>query len=296
MGNNFHQGGFKLRTDSIRGLTPSNLHVDYDYLKVHDIQLIDGRDFSKDRPLDNGYGFIINESFAKELNLDNPVGVAAGHSWYPDDSLGTIIGVVSDFNFNSLHYKVNTLAIVVHEEWGYEELSVKIDGDQIEASIAEVERVWNNLVPSWPFQYSFLDDHFEELYRSDQQMESVVSLMAILAILIACMGLFGLAAIATEKRIKEIGIRKVLGASVQQIMVRLSMHFALLVLVAFVVFSPITYWLIKSWLENFADHVPIGGSVFALGFLIAFTIAILTVSYHTLRAALGDPARALRDD
>ena len=152
--------------------------------------------------------FIINESFAKELNLENPVGVAAGHSWYEDDTLGTIIGVVEDFNFNSLHYKINTLALVVHPDWGYSELSVKIDGENIPAAIAAVEKTWNELIPSWPFDYSFLDEHFEELYRSDQQMKSVITLMAILAIFIACMGLFGLAAITTERKIKEIGIRK----------------------------------------------------------------------------------------
>ncbi|NND35409.1 MAG: FtsX-like permease family protein [Saprospiraceae bacterium] len=242
LGNNFHQWGFKLRTDSVRGLTPSNVNVDYDYLDVYEIKLREGRNFSHERPRDNGYAFIINESFAKELNLENPIGVSAGHSWYPDDSLGTIIGVVQDFNFNSLHYAINTLSLVVHEEWGYDELSLKIDGNNIENAIAEVERIWNNLVPKWPFQYSFLDEHFETLYQSDQQMEAVVKIMALLAILIACMGLFGLAAITTEKRIKEIGIRKVLGASLQNIMIHLSKNFALLIVLAFVIFSPVTYF------------------------------------------------------
>lgn len=107
---------------------------------------------------------------------------------------------------------------MVHEDWGYDELSVKIDGNNIEAPISEVERIWYNLAPKWPFQYSFLDEHFEVLYHSDQQMESLVKIMAFFATLIACMGLFGLTAITTEKRIKEIGIRKVLGASVQNIM------------------------------------------------------------------------------
>ena len=125
------------------------------------MELVKGRTFSKDRPLDNGYAFIINESFAKEIGVEEPIGISAGHSWYPDDSLGTIIGVVKDFNFNSLHYKINTLSMVVHADWGYDELSVKVDGEHLEESIATVERIWNNLVPNWPFQYSFLDEHFE---------------------------------------------------------------------------------------------------------------------------------------
>ena len=296
LGNNFHQWGFKMRTDSVKGLTPSNVNVDYDYLDVYEITLKEGRDFSEERPLDNGYAFIINESFAKELDLDDPIGVSAGHAWYPDDSLGTIIGVVKDFNFNSLHYAVNTLSLVVHEDWGYSELSVKIDRNNIEGAIAEVERVWNNLIPKWPFQYSFLDEHFEKLYQSDQQMEAVVKIMAILAILIACMGLFGLAAITTEKRMKEIGIRKVLGASIANLMVHLSKNFAVLIFVAFILFCPITYYLMQTWLENFADRISIGPIVFVVGFIIAFCIAMTTISYHTVRAAMNNPVHALKDN
>ena len=294
LGNNFHQWGFKLRTDSIVGLTPSNVNVDYDYLDVYEIDVKEGRSFSKEYSTDDGYAFIINQSFADEIGIEDPIGVSAGHSWYPDDTLGTIIGVVEDFNFNSLHYDVNTLALVVHPDWGYDELSVKVNGANIEGSIADVERIWNELVPSWPFQYSFLDEHYEELYRSDQQMESVVTIMALLAILIACMGLFGLAAITTERKIKEIGIRKILGASVLQIMVQLSKNFALLVFLAFIIFSPITYLVMSGWLENFAYRIDINPLVFLLGCFLAIMIALLTISYHTLRSASSNPVEALR--
>ncbi len=296
MGNNFHQWGFKLRTDTIRAVTPSNVNVDYDYLDVYQIELLAGRNFTADRPRDNGYAYIINQSFADELGLDDPIGVSAGHSWYPDDSLGTIIGVVKDFNFNSLHYEINTLSLVVHEDWGYSELSVKIDGEHIEEGIADVERTWNNLVPKWPFSYTFLDEHFASLYQSDRQMKAVVLMMAVLAILIACMGLFGLAAITTEQRIKEIGIRKVLGATIPNIMIHLSKSFAFLVFLAFLIFSPITYWLMRKWLENFADRLSISPGFFVVGFTLAFGIAILTISYHTLRAALNNPVHALKEN
>lgn len=294
IGNNFHQWGFKLRTDSIQGMTPSNVNVDYDYLEVYDIEIKEGRGFSKEYASDNGYAFVINEAFANEIDLEEPVGVAAGHSWYPDDTLGTIIGVVEDFNFNSLHYDINTLAMVVHPDWGYDELSVKISNENVPAAIAEVERIWNELVPGWPFDYTFLDEHFQELYRSDQQMEAVVSIMAILAIFIACLGLFGLAAITTERKVKEIGIRKILGASVMQIMVHLSKNFALLILLAFVLFSPFAYWIMGQWLENFAYRIDIGWSVFLVGGVLAFIIALLTVSYHTVRSAKANPVESLR--
>ena len=294
LGNNFHQWGFKLRTDTVQGLTPSNVNVDYDYLDVYEIKLKAGRNFSKERSTDNGYAFIINESLANDLGLEDPVGVAAGHSWYPDDSLGTIIGVTEDFNFNSLHYDVNTLAMVVHPDWGYSELSVKVNGNNVEAAIADVKRIWETLVPSWPFQYTFLDEHYAELYTSDRQMEAVVKIMAILAILIACMGLFGLSAITTERKIKEIGIRKILGASIWQILVHLSKNFAFLILLAFLIFSPLTYWLMGKWLENFAYRIDINPLIFLLGCFLAIVIAMLTISYHTVRSARANPVEALR--
>jgi len=294
MGNNFHQWGFKLKVDSIQQMTPSNVNVDYDYLEVYGIDIKQGRGFSKEYARDNGYAFVVNEAFAKEMNLENPVGVNAGHAWYQDDSLGTIIGVVEDFNFNSLHYKINTLSMVVHPDWGYDELSVKISGEDIPAAIAHVERIWNAQVPSTPFDYSFLDEHFEELYQTDQQMESVVSIMAILAIFIACMGLFGLAAITTERKIKEIGIRKVLGASVPQIMLSLSKNFAFMIGLAFLIFSPFTYLFMRNWLENFAYSIDIHPMVFLLGGFLATLIALLPISYHPFRSARANPIKALK--
>lgn len=295
LGNNFHQWGFKVKTDTaVVDITPSNVNVDFDYLKVYGIKLKDGRDFSKEIATDNGMAFIINESFAKELGLKDVVGTPAGHGWYHNDSLGTIIGVAQDFNFNSLHYKINTLSMVVHPEWGYSELSVKIDGGNVEAAIAAVKNVWDKTITGYPFTFTFLDDHFATLYRSDEQMSAVVAIMASLAILISCMGLFGLAAITTEKKTKEIGIRKVLGASETQITVMLSRNFALLIALSFVITSPATYWLLHTWLQSFAYRVAINPFIFLLGGIIALVIALLTISYHTLRYARANPVKALR--
>lgn len=295
LGNNFHQWGFKVKADTgVMDITPSNVNVDYDYLKVYGIQLKEGRDFSKEIASDNGKAFIINETFAKELGLKETIGTPAGHGWYNNDSLGTIIGVVKDFNFNSLHYKVNTLEMVVHPDWGYDELSVKIDGARTDEAIALVKDLWNTQVPSYPFDYSFLDEHFEVLYESDKQMSAVVSIMAGLAILISCMGLFGLAAITTEKKTKEIGIRKALGASEGQITVLLSRNFAWLIVLSFVLISPITYYFLHSWLQQFAYRIGINPLVFLLGGAISMSIALLTISYHTIRSARANPVKALR--
>jgi len=295
LGNNFHQWGFKVKGDTgVFDITPSNVNVDYDYLSVYGIQLKEGRNFSKEFATDNGKAFIINESFAKELGLKQTIGTPAGHSWYKNDSLGTIIGVVKDFNFNSLHYKVNTLEMVVHPDWGYDEMSVKIDGAHMEEAIAFVKETWNKMITTYPFDYSFLDSHFELLYRSDQQMSSVVTIMASLAILISCMGLFGLAAITTEKKTKEIGIRKVLGATETQITVLLSKNFTWLIVISFVAVSPITYWLLSGWLQSFAYRIDINPAVFLVGGILSLLIALITISYHTLRSARANPVKALR--
>ena len=295
LGNNFHQwGDFKVKYDSIRTTNPSNVNVDYDYLKVYGIELVEGRGFAKENPNDNGKSFIINETLAKEFGIKDIVGLPGGHGWYHDDSLGTIIGIAKDFNFNSLHYKVNTLEMVVHPDWGYDEMSVKLDKAHIQEGIAFVKETWEKYVPSFPFDYSFLDEHFEVLYRSDEQMGTVVTIMAGLAILISCMGLFGLAAITTEKRTKEIGIRKALGASESQLTVLLSTNFALLILVSFVIVSPLTWIALSRWLESFAYRIGVNPLMFVLGGVIALVIAMATISFHTIRSARANPVKALR--
>jgi len=295
LGNNFHQWGFKVKADTgVVQMTPSNVNVDFEYLSVYGMELTEGRNFSKEIATDNGMAFIINESLAKELGLSDPIGTRAGHDWYHNDSLGTIIGVVKDFNFNSLHYKVNTLEMVVHPDWGYDEMSVKIEGANMQEAIAFVKNLWEEHIPNYPFDYTFLDAHFEVLYRSDKQMGSVVAIMAGLAILISCMGLFGLAAIITEKKTKEIGIRKVLGASEGQITMLLSRNFALLIAISFVIVTPVTYYLLRAWLEGFAYRVGINPLLFLLGGMVAMVIALGTISYHTLRSARANPVKALR--
>ncbi len=294
LGENFHQSGFKVKADTgVFTITPSNVNVDYEYLDVYGIKIKEGRGFSKDVKTDKDMAFIINESFANELGIKDIVGTPAGHGWYHNDTLGIIIGVAKDFNFNSLHYKINTLQMSVHPEWGYDEMSVKIDGTHAEEAILFVKNLWDQHI-SYPFDYSFLDEHFERLYKTDKQMSSVVSIMAGLAILISCMGLFGLAAITTSRKTKEIGIRKVLGATEAQITVLLSRNFTMLLIVSFLIASPVTYWLLHKWLESFAYRITINPLLFFLGGLIAVSIALATISYHTIRSARTNPVNSLR--
>jgi putative ABC transport system permease protein len=295
LGNNFHQWGFKVKADTgVFSITPSNVMVEYDYLKVYGIKLKEGRGFSENNPRDNGFAFVINEALAKELGIKEIIGTQVGHSYYHNDTLGAVIGVTEDFNFNSLHHKINTLSMVVHEDWGYDEMSVKVAGNNIEEAIEYVKKTWDSQVTSYPFSYTFLDEHFDQLYRSDAQMSSVVTIMASLAILISCMGLFGLAAITTERKTKEVGIRKALGATEGQITYLLSKNFTILIIISFVLASPMTYWLLSRWLDSFAYKIDINPLIFLLGALIALVIAVGTISYHTLRSARENPVKALR--
>jgi putative ABC transport system permease protein len=295
IGNNFHQGGFKVKMDTgIFDFTPSNLLVEYDYFEVYGIKIKEGRNFSEDFATDEGLAYVVNEKMVEELGLKTPIGTAAAHGWYPNDSLGTIIGVTEDFNFNSLHHKVNPLTISVHSNWGYSEMSIKIKGDNIQRALTDIENVWDQHIEDWPFDYLFLDEHFATLYESDNQMSSVVSIMTVLAILIACMGLFGLSSIMVVQKVKEIGIRKILGASLFQITFLLSKSFLSLVLVAFLIASPITYYLLDDWLQSFAFHVDIGVAIFIIGAVLSLGIALITIGFHTIKASHGNPVDALR--
>lgn len=299
LGANFDQQDFKVKTDSgMHTITPSNLSVDYDYLEVYGIKLKEGRSFSKDYRSEDGRAFIVNEALVKALGLSHPLGTPAGHEWYPDDSLGTIIGVVEDFNFNSLHHKVDPLAIVVHPFWGHHEVTLKLKAQEghMADAVAAVKAIYEQHVQNWPFQYSFLDEHFDNVYRVDQQMGQMVASMAVLAILIASMGLFGLAAIITKRKVKEIGVRKVLGAPVSHITYILSKDFMRLIVLASLLFSPVTYFLLEHWLQHFAFRISINPFVFISGGVLALLIAMATIGFHVVRAALENPVKALKTE
>ncbi len=295
LGNNLHQWGFKVRMDTaVQGITTSNVNVDYDFFEVYGIDILEGRGFSREFSTDKDMAFVVNQKLAEELGIDDVVGLEAGHGWYDNDSLGSIIGVSGNFNFNSLHFAVNTLVMVVHPDWGYDEMSIKVTGSDMQAALEDVRSRYESVIQDWPFEYSFLDEHFEDIYRSDQQMSSVVSLMAGLAIFIACLGLFGLAQLDSQRRTKEVGIRKVMGASEWQIMLLLARNFALLVLIAFVLAVPNAYYGLSSWLEGFAFRTDIHWWVFPLAGLLAILVAVLTISIHVYRSASSNPVESLR--
>jgi putative ABC transport system permease protein len=300
LGNNLHQTGVTFHGDGpVRDLTSSQVVVDPDYLEIYKIPLIAGRNFLKEG--ENGRSYIVNESMAKELLKDNPKAgmqslIGKRYGFSGADSGASIVGISKDFNFNSLHHKIETLTLFNYKDWGFSEVSVRVNGAKSREAVAYVESTWKSMFPDNPFEYVFLDDHFSTLYQADMQVSEIVGALAALAIIISCLGLFGLASYSAEKRIKEIGIRKVLGATVQNLVSLLSRDFVKLVLLANLIAWPIAWYALDRWLSDFAYRVQIQWWVFAAAGLAALLIALGTVSFQAIRAALTNPVKSLRTE
>lgn len=302
LGNNMHQTGVRFHGDGpVREMATSQVVVDKDYLTLYKIPLVAGRNFAKEGDSDNGKAYIVNETMAKELlketpgkSLDYLIGKNFGFGGM--DSAGVLIGVAKDFNFNSLHHKIETLCILNNNDWGFGEMSVKVNSSKAKEAIADIQSTWKEIAPNDDFEYEFLDDHFAELYRADNTLSEIVGILAMLAILISCLGLFGLASFSVEQRVKEIGVRKVLGASVVQIVNLISQDFLRLVIIAFVIAAPLAWFGMSKWLEDYAYRVDISWWVFALAGVLAVAIALMTVSFQSIKAALKNPVKSLRSE
>jgi putative ABC transport system permease protein len=298
LGSHLDQSGIQFKGDGpLRELTSTRLIVDHDYLTTFKIQLIAGRNFSPEKTAD-GREYIINESLAKELLKDNPRGNLSSllGKQFGFDSLGQIIGIARDFNFNSLHNKIETMFMFSQTDWGFSNMSVKINGNKPKEALAFIQSVWQKNCPDVPFEYQFLDEHFEELYRADSQISTIVGSLAILAIIISCLGLFGLASYSAERRIKEVGIRKVLGASLDNIVLMLSRDFLKYVLIAVIIAWPLSWIAINRWLQDYAYRVNISWWVFVMAGILAMLIALITVSFQAIRAAVANPVNSLRSE
>jgi putative ABC transport system permease protein len=273
------------------------LVVDNNYLDLYHIKLDAGQDFSKDKTK-NGREYIINEALADELLKSNPklsrsslIGSSFGF-----DSLGTITGIAKNFNFNSLQYKVEPMFLYSQNQWGYRDVSVKINGGNTKTALAFIKTTWDSIYPDYPFEYQFLDDHFNEVYKADNQVSQIVGILAVLTILISCLGLFGLASYSAEKRVKEIGVRKVLGASVQNIVLLLARNFMILVLIGNVIAWPLAWWAMNKWLQDYAYRIDIQWWVFVVSGAGAILIAFATVSFQSIKAAITNPVKSLRSE
>ena len=271
------------------------ISVDHDFIPTFKVELLSGRNFSKDVPTDEADAFIVNESAVKHFNWGTPETALGKKLDWGLGKKGKVIGVVKDFNYVSLHENIQPLIIHIQPDW-FNFITLKVKGDNIPETIDQLEEKWNTLDVDSPFDYSFLDADFEKLYRAEQQTQSIVGFLASLAIFIACLGLFGLAAFMAEQRTKEIGVRKVLGADVLGIIALLSKDFLTLVGIAIVIALPVSWFASTKWLDGFAYRTDLAWWIFALAGVIAILISLLTVSFQSVKAAIANPVNALRNE
>jgi ABC-type antimicrobial peptide transport system permease subunit len=266
--------------------------VDFDYLKTLNMNLVAGRDFDRNFATDSTSSVVVNQTMAKLMGDKEVV----GKFLWPDSSQPKmqVIGVVPDFHLYSLHEKVEPLTMQVGKSMEYALLRLK-PGNMV-SMMDKVKQFWKSELPDKEFKGSFLDENTERWFRKEQQLSTIYSIAAGIAILISCMGLFAIALLMIEQRIKEIGVRKSLGASVQGIVTMLSKDFVKLVLVAILIATPVTWYFMNNWLKDFAYHINIQWWVFVLTGLLAIIIAVLTVSYQSIRAALMNPVKSLRSE
>ncbi len=271
--------------------------VDHDFVSTYGMQLVAGRDFSKERASDSTEAVLLNEAAVARVGWASPeaaIGKTFTMEGNANNRRATVIGVVSDFHFESLHERIAPMILFIQPAPGFYQATIRISGDRIPETLAFLEAQWAVYRPNMPFAPAFVDAQFDALYRSEARMGQVLGLFALLAVLIACLGLFGLASFVAQQRTKEIGVRKVLGASVGNVILLLSKDFAVLVLVGFVVAAPLAYFAVQRWLADFAYHIELGAPPFLLTGLGILTIALLTVSFQSIRAALADPVKSLR--
>jgi putative ABC transport system permease protein len=267
------------------------LNVDENFTKIFKTRMLAGRSFSKAFTGDSS-NFVINEKAMQIMGMN--INNAVGKNLTFGDTKGRIIGVVKDFHFKSLQYAMEPLVLRLNK-WGGV-VMVRTAPGSTEATIGALGKISQQLNPAYPFTYGFLDKDLDNLYRSEQQMGNIFNLFAGLAIFISCLGLYGLSAFMAEQRKKEIGVRKVLGATVTGVVALLSQDFLKLILIAIVLASPIAWYAMHRWLQDFAYQTNIDWWVFVLAGLLAASIALLTVSFQSIRAALMNPVKSLRSE
>ncbi len=263
--------------------------VDFDYVETMKIEMADGRSPSVAFATDTSTAFVVNEEVVKIMGVESAVGQR--FSFVGID--GEIIGVMKNYHFQSVRYDIEPLALIVNPN-RINYAVIRLEAGSLEEALAYVETTWERVIPDYPFAYQFLDEDFDQMYRQEARMGTLLQSFAVLAVVIACLGLFGLASFTAEQRTKEIGVRKVLGASVTSIVFLLSTEFAKWVLVANAVAWPISYFILENWLEGFAYRTSLAWWIFALSGLMALVVALATVGFQSVQAAFTNPADALR--
>jgi putative ABC transport system permease protein len=265
------------------------MRVDPDYLSTFGINLVEGRNFSGESSADAGKSILINQTAVEEFGIEQPI----GFKFYLRDEAYQVVGVVRDFHAHPFHEHIMSTALFAATE-NRRLIAAKLRPDFTSETISETEKIWNRIVPEVPFEYSFLEDVMSDNYDNDRRLGTLFSLFSLLTVFVACLGLFGLSAFSAERRTKEIGIRKALGASIANIVRLLSKEIVLLVVIAGAIAFPVAYLAISRWLETFAYRTQITLTIFLLSGLVVLIIALATVSYQAIKAALTNPVESLR--
>lgn len=287
---------YQMTIDGERGDQSVNiLFTDAGLAETLQLELTAGRFFDRRISTDTAGAFIVNEAFVKAYEIEDPLGHPLKFVF--DEQYGEIIGVVKDFHYQGLHQQLEPLILSAREDlaW-YNGVAVRLSAGRLREGLQQVESFWSRLEPAHPFRYTFLDESFARNYESYTRFGRIILGTAILSILIAALGLFGLASFLTEKRAKEIGIRKVLGASVSQLIHLLVSDFIRLVLAAGIIALPVGYLLVRQWLSGFAYPIPIGVMPFLLALAAALMVAALTVGLRVYQAAAANPVESLRSE
>jgi ABC-type antimicrobial peptide transport system permease subunit len=265
--------------------------VNYDFAKTMGLQMAAGRDFSKDYPTDKD-GFLLNETAVKSIGYKDPI----GRYITINGRRGRIIGVIKDFNFRSLHDPIKPMIIDFSDKEVYGNILLRIQAGKTKEALAAIDKLCRQLNPEFPFTYSFADEQYQKLYNNEQVISTLSNVFAFLAIFISCLGLLGLVMFTAEQRTKEIGIRKVLGASTGNIIQLMSADLLQLVLIAIVIASPIAWWAMHSWLNHYAYKIDIAWWIFAAAGGLIVLIAAATVSFQSIKAAMANPVTSLRSE
>jgi ABC-type antimicrobial peptide transport system permease subunit len=264
--------------------------VDYDYIDVLKIELLEGRNFSRDFESDKTQAFLVNEEVRTLMGKP----AVAGEDFSFVGRKGRIVGVMKNYHFESFQSKIEPLAIYLQERGHFNITLIRVSPADVPGAVNFIRDAWNQVFSGFPFEFRFLDEQIDEMYRTEEKAGQLLRTFAVLAIFVACLGLFGLASFMAERRTREIGIRKVLGASVPQLAILLCREFFFLVLLANVLIWPVAYWVLGNWLKNYAYRIPLSPLVFVFALGAALVITIITVSFQAVRAAVANPADALK--
>jgi putative ABC transport system permease protein len=274
-------------------------NVDQEYQDLLGIKLIAGRKFSTNREMESKGKLIVNRTSAKKFGFEPEkiIGQPLYFDWQGKQYSFEVIGVMEDYHQTTLKEEINpTMFQIPESAVNYGFMIVSVDPTNIKSTVASIEKTWKSLVNDTPFEYSFLDENIQKQYDEDRKVASIITSFTLIAMFISCLGLYGLSTFMAERRFKEIGVRKVMGASIQQILTLMSKEFIKLIIIAFVIAVPIAWYAMDKWLQGFAYKIAVNPMVFVYAGLIALVIALLTVSFESLKAAIVNPIKSLRSE